>query len=91
MCCCLMFQRSYRKELFDDAVARMRKAMIKSETEIERFRLLQERIDELVVAKQRAEIDLGDIPDEFKGTTNFGICNTFYGSIDFSDMCIKLW
>ena len=63
----LSWQRSYRKELFDDAVARMTRAKIKTETEIERFRLLQAKVDALVVEKLRAEVDYGEIPDEFRG------------------------
>ena len=60
-------QRSYRKELFDDAVARMQKACIKTTHEIELFRSLQSKVDKLVVEKQRSELDYGDIPDEYKG------------------------
>lgn len=59
-------ERSYRKELFDDAMLRMSKACIKTETEIEQFRNLQEKVEELVIEKQRAEIDYGEIPDEFR-------------------------
>ena len=60
-------QRSYRKDLFDDAVGKMFRAKIKTETERERFRILQSKVDALVVEKQRAEVDYGDIPDEFRG------------------------
>ncbi|XP_033763599.1 LOW QUALITY PROTEIN: ubiquitin conjugation factor E4 B-like [Pecten maximus] len=59
-------ERSYRKELFDDAIARMTRANIKTHNEIERFGSLQSKIDELVKKKREAEIDYGDIPDEFK-------------------------
>src|SRR6218665_2572596 len=59
-------QRSYRKELFVDAMSRMDKACIKTQTEIEQFRNLQERVELLVIEKQRAEVDYGEIPDEFR-------------------------
>ena len=49
----------------------MRKAMIKTDTEIEHFRILQEKVVALLVVKQKAEIDYGDIPDEFKGRENY--------------------
>ena len=60
-------QRSFRKELFDDAIARMMRACIKTNTEIEQFKNLQQRVEQLVIQKQKAEIDFGDIPDEFRG------------------------
>lgn len=61
------FQRSYRHELFNDAMARMQKAMIKTNVEIEQFRFLQEKIDKIVLEKQKEEIDYGEIPEEFRG------------------------
>ncbi|XP_052213480.1 ubiquitin conjugation factor E4 B-like isoform X2 [Dreissena polymorpha] len=59
-------ERSYRKELFEDAVVRMRRANIKTETEIEQFKSLQEKVECMVVQKAREERDYGEIPDEFK-------------------------
>lgn len=59
-------ERSYSKELFDDAITRMMKARIKTETEIEHFRSLQERVQKIVVQHMEAEEDFGEIPDEFK-------------------------
>lgn len=44
----------------------MERACIKTHTEIEQFHHLQERVEELVIEKQRAEIDYGEIPDEFR-------------------------
>lgn len=61
------FQRSYRHELFNDAIARMQKAMIKTNVEIEKFRFLQEKVDKIVLEKQQEEVDYGEIPEEFKG------------------------
>ena len=45
----------------------MRKARIKTESEIEHFRNIQERVQEIVQQRAEAEEDYGDIPDEFKG------------------------
>ncbi|XP_048766609.1 ubiquitin conjugation factor E4 B-like [Ostrea edulis] len=59
-------ERSYRHELFNDAIARMQKAMIKTNMEIEQFRSLQEKIDKIVLEKQKEEVDYGEIPEEFR-------------------------
>lgn len=59
-------ERSYRHELFNDAIARMQKAMIKTNVEIEKFRFLQEKVDKIVLEKQQEEVDYGEIPEEFK-------------------------
>ena len=62
------FQRSYRKELFDDAILRMKKANIKTAREIQQFYLISEKVEKLVQEKQKSEVDFGDIPEEFRGT-----------------------
>ena len=59
-------ERSYSKELFDDAISRMRKACIKTPTEIEQFQDLQDKVEKIVVEKRMAEVDYGEIPDEFR-------------------------
>ncbi|XP_063409618.1 ubiquitin conjugation factor E4 B-like [Mytilus trossulus] len=59
-------ERSYKKELFDDAIGRMRRARIKTEQEIDKFRKLQDKVEELVRDKNLAETDYGEIPEEFK-------------------------
>ncbi|XP_053378562.1 ubiquitin conjugation factor E4 B-like [Mercenaria mercenaria] len=59
-------ERSYRKELFEDAIVRMRRACIKTETEIEKFKNIQDKVEEIVVQKAREERDYGEIPDEFR-------------------------
>ncbi|XP_055515619.1 ubiquitin conjugation factor E4 B isoform X3 [Leucoraja erinacea] len=59
-------QRSYSKELFDEVISKMRKAGIKSTIAIEKFRLLAEKVEEIVTKNARAEIDYGDAPDEFR-------------------------
>jgi len=59
-------ERSYSKELFDDAVARMTRACIKTPTEIEEFQDLRDKVEKIVAEKRMAEIDYGEIPDEFR-------------------------
>lgn len=64
---CLLFQRSFRKELFDDAASRMERAVIKTPLELERFRDLAKRAAEIVIQNQKREIDFSDAPEEFRG------------------------
>lgn len=45
----------------------MRRARIKTEQEIDKFRKLQDKVEELVRDKNLAETDYGEIPEEFKG------------------------
>ncbi|KAL8587345.1 hypothetical protein ACOMHN_045592 [Nucella lapillus] len=59
-------ERSYSKELFDDAIARMIKARIKTESEVGHFRKIQERVQEIVKFRAELEEDYGEIPEEFK-------------------------
>jgi len=59
-------ERSYRKELFDDAISRMVRAHIKADMQIEHFRSLQSKVQKILIENQTTEADLGEIPDEFK-------------------------
>ncbi|NXY87249.1 UBE4B factor, partial [Alcedo cyanopectus] len=63
-------QRSYSKELFEEVISKMRKAGIKSTIAIEKFKLLAEKVEEIVAKNARAEIDYSDAPDEFRGKLN---------------------
>lgn len=45
----------------------MKKAGIKSTIAIEKFKLLAEKVEEIVAKNARAEIDYSDAPDEFRG------------------------
>jgi hypothetical protein len=49
-------------------MARMRRACIKTENEIEKFKSIQDKVEEIVVQKAREERDYGEVPDEFRGT-----------------------
>lgn len=59
-------ERSYRKELFEAAIVRMKKSVIMNEVEIERFRGMTVEVEKLVKLKQSEEQDFEDAPDEFK-------------------------
>lgn len=45
----------------------MKKAGIKSTIAIEKFKLLAEKVEEIVARNARAEFDYSDAPDEFRG------------------------
>ncbi|XP_075459669.1 ubiquitin conjugation factor E4 B isoform X4 [Ascaphus truei] len=59
-------QRSYSKELYEEVISKMSKAGIKSTIAIEKFKLLSEKVEEIVARNARAEIDYSDAPDEFR-------------------------
>ncbi|KIJ62650.1 hypothetical protein HYDPIDRAFT_41789 [Hydnomerulius pinastri MD-312] len=56
--------RSYRKELFENAINRARKIALKTDAELEQMRLFSIKTEE-AKATLEAEEDLGEIPDEF--------------------------
>ncbi|XP_034551182.1 ubiquitin conjugation factor E4 B [Notolabrus celidotus] len=59
-------QRSYSRELFEEVISKMRKAGIKSSIAIEKFKLLLEKVEEIVAKNSQSEMDYSDAPDEFK-------------------------
>ncbi|XP_030624606.1 ubiquitin conjugation factor E4 B isoform X1 [Chanos chanos] len=59
-------QRSYSRELFEEVISKMRKAGIKSNIAIEKFKLLLEKVEEIVARNSQSEMDYSDAPDEFK-------------------------
>ncbi len=59
-------ERSYRKELFEQAAGIARRKMLKSSDEIEKLGLFVLKVEETKATLQ-AEEDLGEIPDEFLG------------------------
>lgn len=63
----LCVQRSYSRELFEEVISKMRKAGIKSSIAIEKFKLLLEKVEEIVAKNSQSEMDYSDAPDEFKG------------------------
>lgn len=89
----LRLQRSYSRELFEEVISKMRKAGIKSSIAIEKFKLLLEKVEEIVAKNSQSEMDYSDAPDEFKGVFCFKFiffcrspdkrlgCYWFYGFI----------
>ncbi|XP_031659498.1 ubiquitin conjugation factor E4 B-like isoform X2 [Oncorhynchus kisutch] len=59
-------QRSYSRELFEEVISKMKKAGIKSTITIEKFKLLSEKVEEIVARNSQSEMDYSDAPDEFK-------------------------
>jgi ubiquitin conjugation factor E4 B len=66
-CICDFFQRSFKKELFEDAANRMERALIKTPSEIEQFRSLADKANEIAIQNIKREVDYSDAPDEFRG------------------------
>lgn len=77
-----LLQRSFRKELFEDAAVRMERARIKTPDEIKRFLALAERAHEIAVQNMKREVDFNDAPEEFKGTISFCFDLPFFVSHD---------
>ncbi|ELT92164.1 hypothetical protein CAPTEDRAFT_182882 [Capitella teleta] len=59
-------ERSYRKELFEDAIGRLNRAHIMTDREIEHFSNLAGKVHKIALEKEQAEVDYGDIPSEFR-------------------------
>lgn len=59
-------ERSFRKELFEDAAVRMERARIKTPDEIKRFLALAQHAHEIAVQNMKREVDFNDAPEEFK-------------------------
>ncbi|KAJ3644556.1 hypothetical protein Zmor_022280 [Zophobas morio] len=59
-------ERSFRKELFDDAAARLDRLSIKTPVEIERFKALADKAYQILLNNQKSDDWMSDAPDEFK-------------------------
>ncbi|XP_014256792.1 ubiquitin conjugation factor E4 B isoform X2 [Cimex lectularius] len=59
-------ERSFRKELFEDAGTRLQRSLIKSTTEVEKFRALTRRAAEIAIMNIKKEVDYNDAPEEFR-------------------------
>ncbi|GLG94106.1 Ubiquitin conjugation factor E4 B [Gryllus bimaculatus] len=59
-------ERSFKKELFEDAANRMERALIKTPSEIDKFRSLAEKASEIAIQNIKQEVDYSDAPDEFR-------------------------
>lgn len=62
----IFFQRSFRKELFDDATSRLERIAIKTPAEVEQFKALAHKAFQILEKNQKSEDWLADAPDEFK-------------------------
>lgn len=59
-------ERSFRKELFEEAAVRLAKSCIKTSTEIERFKALADNAYQIVVSNQQKSDEFADAPEEFR-------------------------
>uniref|UniRef100_A0A0A9Z5W3 Ubiquitin conjugation factor E4 B n=1 Tax=Lygus hesperus TaxID=30085 RepID=A0A0A9Z5W3_LYGHE len=59
-------ERSFKIELFEDAGSRLQRSLIKSTTEVQKFKKLGKRAQEIAVQNMRKEVDFSDAPDEFR-------------------------
>ncbi|XP_044253730.1 ubiquitin conjugation factor E4 B [Tribolium madens] len=59
-------ERSFRKELFNDAAARLERLSIKTPVEIERFKALADKAFHVYQNNQKSDDWMSDAPDEFK-------------------------
>ncbi|CAB3230739.1 unnamed protein product [Arctia plantaginis] len=59
-------ERSFRKELFEEAAIRLAKSCIKTPTEIERFKTVADNAYQIVVSNQQKSDEFADAPEEFR-------------------------
>lgn len=59
-------ERSFRKELFEEASVRLAKSCIKTPTEIERFKALADNAYQIAVSNQQKSDEYADAPEEFR-------------------------
>ncbi|XP_013189740.2 ubiquitin conjugation factor E4 B isoform X1 [Amyelois transitella] len=59
-------ERSFRKELFEEAAARLSKACIKTCAEIEQFKVLADNAYQIAVSNQHLSDEFADAPEEFR-------------------------
>lgn len=52
--------------MFDDALVRLERSLIKTPAEIEKFKTLSEKANQILIRNQKADDWLADAPDEFK-------------------------
>ncbi|CAH0755919.1 unnamed protein product [Diatraea saccharalis] len=59
-------ERSFRKELFDEAAIRLAKSCIKTPIEIDRFKTLAHNAYQIAVSNQQKSDEFADAPEEFR-------------------------
>ena len=70
-----------RKELFDAAISRLKKAVIFNEVELDKFRDIGEQVEKLVKLKNLEDQDFEDAPDEFKVSLGRVISLTIFSRV----------
>ncbi|MGH0121716.1 UNVERIFIED_CONTAM: hypothetical protein FKN15_000188 [Acipenser sinensis] len=83
-------QRSYSRELFEEVISKMTKAGIKSTIAVEKFKLLSEKVEEIVARNSQSEIDYSDAPDEFKETQQWNCKVNEYRRSKMSGASVKV-
>lgn len=68
-------ERSFRNELFEDAASRMENKMLKTPVEIEQFRALAAKAQEVLEDNKRSDDWMADAPDEFKDPLMMTVMN----------------
>ncbi|KAJ8712456.1 hypothetical protein PYW07_005298 [Mythimna separata] len=59
-------ERSFRKELFEEASVRLAKSCIKTPSEIERFKALADNAYQIAISNQQKSDEFADAPEEFR-------------------------
>ncbi|XP_013180036.1 PREDICTED: ubiquitin conjugation factor E4 B-like [Papilio xuthus] len=59
-------ERSFRKELFEEAAVRLAKSCIKTPNEIERFKALADNAYQIAVSNQQKSDEYADAPEEYR-------------------------
>lgn len=70
---CARDGRSYRKAVFKTTCGILRKYILKTEDEVEKFEKFVEQVEEAKTQDEEGEEALGDIPDHFLGTNTLFI------------------
>jgi len=68
-------QRSFKMELFNDATIRLERALIKTPPQIEQFKDLAQRANEIAIQNIKREVDYSDAPEEFRGAFLLPVLN----------------
>lgn len=64
--CLARDERSYSKEIYEEAIKKLEKLSIKPQMEIATFIELAKQVEKCHMDIRQAEMDFGDIPDEFR-------------------------
>jgi len=59
-------ERSYSKDVFDDCLFLLKRTLLKTEVEIDRFRKFADKVEKIYEEINKVAMDLDDAPDEFR-------------------------